>query len=332
HSLPIIFAAPAVWRAWKSQNNHLDRWLCLWLLSAFLLTISNPSRHPADLLWMLLPLWTLAARRIALDLSWQKEDGYPAWGQAALTVLLLTFLVMTAVRLSSAPYATTALSSFQLFGQLFVINQQTVSLVSILTLGILSTALIGAGWSPADAIRGLVWGSAAFLAVFTLSTAWKPAQSPHNASRELWFPSPGSGNVSSLSTFIGDFSEYSTGLRTGIEIVSTYESDLLHWELRHYPQVRFAASFPDDQSPAALLTDQTTDNPRLAAAYRGKAISILQTPLWAQMSASQWQRWMLFREISFQNESVILWVRSDVFPEDFSLLEDLEAQSEWITP
>jgi hypothetical protein len=330
--LALLFAILAAWRAWGDSDDFLGRGLCLWLLSALLLALSNPGRHPAELIWALIPMWSLAVRYIADHLRWSRQDGFPAWGQAALTALLLVFLMMNAIRLSSNPAFSAVLTAFSLFGRTFVISQQTVSLTSIIALGVVSTILIGAGWSPSAAVRGLVWGTVSILFVYTLSAAWNPLKLPHQTGRELWSPPPAAGNTPYLANFIGDFAEYSTGVRTGIDMVSTYDADLLRWELRLFPKAEFSTSLVEDSSPAVLLTGLNADQPRLSAFYRGQSISLLPIPLWDQLTASGWQRWLFFREVPIQYETVILWVRSDVFPEDYSLLQNLGGSIEWITP
>jgi hypothetical protein len=58
----------------------------------------------------------------------------------------------------------------------------------------------------------------------------------------------------------------------------------------------------------------------LPAAYRGQDFTWRQTPAWEQLQNPDWIRWLVFRkfpreEQTILKETIILWVRDDLFPD-----------------
>jgi len=53
----------------------------------------------------------------------------------------------------------------------------------------------------------------------------------------------------------------------------------------------------------------------LPSAYRGQDFIWRQQPLWDQVTTPGWIRWLVFRQVPRDNETIILWVRNDLFPD-----------------
>lgn len=53
----------------------------------------------------------------------------------------------------------------------------------------------------------------------------------------------------------------------------------------------------------------------LASAYRGQDFTWRQTPLWQEVRAPDWIRWLVFRQLQKESETIILWARDDLFPD-----------------
>jgi hypothetical protein len=68
---------------------------------------------------------------------------------------------------------------------------------------------------------------------------------------------------------------------------------------------------PAVDAPMVLTVDR--NDPDLAARYRGEAFALRRIPLWEQTGLSQWFDWLSFHQVPQQTETVILWVRSDLF-------------------
>ena len=67
-------------------------------------------------------------------------------------------------------------------------------------------------------------------------------------------------------------------------------------------------------APPIVLTPIMKDL-GLPSAYRGQDFIWRQRPLWDQVTTSGWIRWLVFRQVPRDNETIILWVRNDLFPD-----------------
>ena len=157
--LGILFAVAAILRGWWDGDRRAIR-LSLWMLVALLLAAFYPTRQTADLVWMLIPLWILAASELARHLDIIHEDRLETAGVMIFTVLLLAFAWMdlNALSLTAIPsqHGTVRMALF--FGALLLL--------------ILSVVLVGFGWSANIARVGTVWGVIIILSLYTLGAAW----------------------------------------------------------------------------------------------------------------------------------------------------------------
>ncbi|MCH7664141.1 MAG: hypothetical protein IH859_09780 [Chloroflexi bacterium] len=230
------------------------------------------------------------------------------------------------------PVITSLESEFQIFGVPLSFNQQALTTLSILGMGFVSTVLIAAGWSKEAASRGLVWGISAFLAIYMFSASWNTAASQSRSVNELWFPSPSAGNVALMADTVSEFSQFFTGNDTSLEVA--YQIDLagLRWMLRKLPAATFNAFLAADETPAAIITSETSQDPRLAALYRGQSFTWSIYPNWGGDLPPNLQRWWIFRDAPTISDNLILWLRSDIFPEDLSSANEVFPSFNQTTP
>lgn len=321
--LALLFGLMAVLRNGLRLQSSMERGLILWLLAALLLTFAYPARQVGDLIWVLAPLWALAALEIGKYLHWASSDGSPTLGQAGLTILLLTFLAMYTARVALSPGVSSLQNDFQILGFPLGINQQLITTLSILGMGAISTFLIGTGWSKKAAASGLVWGISAFLGVYMFSASWNSVDGQESFANELWFPGPAAGKVTLMADTLADFSEYYIGNSTGLEVV--YQPDLasLHWMLRNLPSARYSDHLAFEEPPEAIITYDSSNDPRLSAFYRGQSFSWSRSPNWGGVLPNNLPRWWLFRDAPTISNNLILWLRSDIFPSEDSATNNL---------
>jgi len=81
--------------------------------------------------------------------------------------------------------------------------------------------------------------------------------------------------------------------------------------LREHP-VKLA-KFPDTTSAPGFVVTSPGMNLELVNAYRGQDFTWRQTPTWDSTAISAWVRWLTLRDIPQSGESLILWVRDDLF-------------------
>jgi hypothetical protein len=94
-------------------------------------------------------------------------------------------------------------------------------------------------------------------------------------------------------------------------IIAGVNSPALEWTLRDHPIV-IAESLDISSSPDFVITP-LQDDPTLSASYRGQDFNWRQTPNWNVTLPQDWVRWIALREMSQSGETIILWVREDLF-------------------
>ncbi|MDI6768494.1 MAG: hypothetical protein QMD04_02315 [Anaerolineales bacterium] len=297
--MALIFGLLALVRGLLNKD-RLVIGLGLWTLVALLMALVYPGRQVADLAWVLLPLWALAA----LELSrYTKVEGIGAWELAGVTVLTASILVFAWMNLTGVAGESFASPAAQ--------TRLLLLLGALLLLG-LSLTLVGIGWSLDTARQGAVWGSALFLAAFTLGAATGAAGLRRPLTAELWSPAPQTAQADLLQKTLDNLSEWNKGHIESLPVmVVGVDSPALRWLLRDWEVKETDALSPAD-SPALVIAPQSVEL-NLSAAYRGQDFVWRQTPAWDDARPEDWLRWFVYRQMPQQTESIVLWGRNDLF-------------------
>jgi hypothetical protein len=113
---------------------------------------------------------------------------------------------------------------------------------------------------------------------------------------------------------VDDISEFSVGHAQSQPVtVMGIDSAALYWILRDR-QVETVSALDPQVAPPIVITP-FMDTLGLPAAYRGQDFTWRQTPQWDLLIAPDWIRWLVFRQLPRQNETIILWARDDLFPD-----------------
>jgi len=306
--LALIFAIICILRWLVRQNDGSENiqnmiWvLAFWLFASLIFTLFYPARQVADLVWVLVPLWGLAA----IELSHFLPAGKPnivSLLQAILVFILAALFWNTLISTSQlAPAEGTSPVTIRL-----------ILLLGIVLLGSLTTVLIGLGWNWETSRNGLVWGITLTCLVYSISIMWGAALLRPNQPGELWGAPPGTGQVDLLVSTIEEMSNRQTGLPQFIKIQSTVDNPALRWALRTFPETHFVSNLPGEDMPAVLITNQDQTSPALTASYRGQDFTWRVWPGWTSALPDNFIDWLTFREAPVINEQIILWVRSDLF-------------------
>ncbi len=306
-----IFALVGAIRSWF-RGDTVSQGLAIWCLVSLVLVLIYPARQVGDLLWVLLPLWSLAARELSRYLVWDPDGGWISLAQAffVLVLMALVWLNITGVGLLALDVQNTAL-------RLGVI-------VGVFGLGIVATILVAYGWTREIAIRGFVWGICAAMGLYSLSAMWGLSQIHTGQRVELWYPYPLTVENELLLTSIADSSEWYTGDTDSLDIFAPNSIPSLSWALRDFTQVEFISeyqAFPGGEQPGIVITVQDQEAPALAAAYRGQDFVWRMNPAWTSKLPPDFITWVVFRQAPMQLDKVVLWARVDLFPEGFILSE-----------
>ncbi|MEZ0395443.1 MAG: hypothetical protein ABWK53_03290 [Anaerolineales bacterium] len=295
--LALIFGLAGLVRAILVRDEEMLR-LGLWMLTALLLALVYPARQVADLMWMLVPLWALAAAELNRHFDFAAHS---RWGLAG--TMTLTFALLT----STWFYLTNAVN-VNLPGQFG--QARLLILLGLLLVLALTLVLVAYGWSLALARLGLVWGGGMFLFLLTIAALTDAAGLRQPRTAELWTPAPRIAQADLLLETIEELSAWNARDPRGLPVtVAGIESPALRWLLRAHP-LEWTLAPPVNQAPPLLITAEV--QPNLVAAYRGQDFIWRQSPGWLNALPGDWLRWYLFRQIAMQSETIILWARSDL--------------------
>ncbi len=131
---------------------------------------------------------------------------------------------------------------------------------------------------------------------------------------ELWTSDQAPAQPDLLLASVDDVSEFSLGHdRSQPVTVMGVDSPALEWALRDRT-VEFVSTLDPQVAPPIVITPLMSDL-GLPAAYRGQDFTWRQRPLWEQIQNTDWIRWLVFRQLPRENETIVLWVRDDLFPD-----------------
>ena len=319
--LAIIFGISGVVWSWM-ESKPFPRWLSLWALTSLVVVLIYPGRQVYDLVWVLIPLWAIAAMEISRFLSIDRRDQLPALGQAFLIFLLMALAWINLAGLDQNPG-----------DQAFRLRWAVI--LGTLALGVVTTVLVGLGWSASAAKHGLVWGLIAGLGIYGLANTWWVSQLRSNRDNELWYPPPAIRQEVELIATLEGLSEVKTGIPNEIDVTVTNTAPSLRWALRNFPNSQFTNGTISGELPSVIISGSEESAPALAGSYRGQDFAWRVKPGWQGGLPMDWQalpRWLVFRDAPQQVEHLILWARSDLFPGGELLPMDAESPTEEEAP
>ena len=297
--LGLLLVIFAIIRGWQTRSSRIIPLSILFFVT-LLLVVINPSRQISDLAWALIPFWAMAALELIRNMDIFIEERTEVAGVIFLTVFIWTFAWLdfsgfTTVQIGSREYI---MRFWLLIGSLFLL--------------LMSLLLVAAGWSIRVARIGGIWGLALAFGTLGLAGAVGTAGLHGQDFPELWWPSEQPIQAHLLESTVSDVSEWGLGNdhAATVTIVGVH-SPALEWGLREH-QVYVVESLDISSTPEIVITP-LQDNPALASAYRGQDFSWRQTPLWNVTTPTDWVRWVVLRQMPKSGETIILWVRDDLF-------------------
>jgi hypothetical protein len=299
HPLLVLLALTAIFRGWLNGSPRIIP-ISIWLLVSLLLAVFLPSRQIADLSWTLLPLAALAALELARNFNIFPEERREVAGVVLLVAFIWTFAWLAFSGLIWIPPDSPAYINRFLF------------FLGALVLLILSLLLVGLGWSTRTARLGGVWGMVLVLGLLGLGGAFGSAGMRGIASPELWWLSSIPTEANLLRATVQDVSRIGFGEKNAASVViAGVDSPALEWVLREHNVTRVET--PGGISAPDIVITPWEIDPFLAAAYRGQEFPWRQNPLWNASPQNIWFRWVVLRDMPQSGETLILWVRDDLF-------------------
>lgn len=307
-SLGIFLAALATFRALRINGKRAKR-LTIWLGVALLLAAFY--RQPVELAWAIVPLLTLSAFELARLFEIQREE-YKEVGIVAVALsILLVYTWFSVSGIALNPYSQFPVN-LPFFGE--VQNARILALLGSLAIVIACVALAALGWSARIARIGATFAFTVFLGVYAMAAAWGASGLRNPNGVELWSADPRAIQADLLLASVNDLSEFSLGHpQSQPVIISGVASPALEWVLRNH-SAQTAAVLGAQAEPPIVITPPM-GSLGLASAYRGQDFLWRGQPQWANLKAQDWLKWLIFRELPMEHETIILWARDNLFPD-----------------
>ena len=314
--LALLFGLIGVVRGfWSGNRNSMQ--LSFWFATALTLALLYPSRQVGDLVWVLVPLWTLTAMHLSSYVTVFPEERREIGGVALLATFMLVFAWMnyTSIALDPAGITNQMPTAFMIGGrQIDFIPSRYLLMISIFLLLGVSLLLVGLGWSVRTTIYGGIWGLVLSLGLYSLGTTWGATGLRTPAGWELWTVGSAPQQARLLKDTVANISEWSTGDKTMQEVkVLGVNSPALEWLLREQ-NAEFVSTLDVNATPPILISHETS-NPDLPAEYRGQDFHWRSQPAWNVLNLYNWITWSVFHTLPLEHETVVVWVRSDIFPD-----------------
>ncbi|GAB4503055.1 MAG: hypothetical protein Fur0043_00470 [Anaerolineales bacterium] len=315
--LAVLFGLAALWRGvWQGRRRFVR--LGLWLCMALLLALMYPARQVSDLAWVLIPLWALAALESSNHVHWPQE-GREALGIGLLLALFLIFAWLNYANIALDPTNPAHLTPTQIQygGNILLGNLPPVRyllLASLFLLLVIGMLLVSLGWSPRTARLATLWGLTMTLGLYALGMAWSATGLRTPQGWELWQDGPRPVQANLLRETVEQLSAWNGGDEQGQEVTLVgIDSPALNWLLRNHA-LHHASGLDPLQTPPLVVTSNQEDL-SLTSAYRGQDFLWQQEPDWPNANLYKWIHWSVFHELPYTTETIILWVRADLFPD-----------------
>jgi hypothetical protein len=317
--LGIFLAILSFIRGYRTKSRRILR-LSLCMGVALLLAIFY--RQTAELVWVILPLLTLAALELSRAVNIFAEERVEVGVVVLALMILLVYMWFDLSKIALDPASNLAPTTLPLFGgSIQLAAAPYMVLLGAFLIVILCIAFVAFGWSARTAWLGTTWAFVIFLGLYSLGVAWGASGLRAQNGLELWTPDQAPAQPDLLLASVDDASEFSLGHdRSQPVTVMGVDSPALEWALRDRT-VEFVSTLDPQVAPPIVITPPMSDL-GLPAAYRGQDFTWRQRPLWEQIQNTDWIRWLVFRQLLRENETIVLWVRDDLFPDAREVLQE----------
>ena len=315
--LGIFLAIFALIRGFRLKSARVAR-LGLWLGVSLLLAVFY--RQTSELAWVIVPLLILAAQELSRALDIYREERVEIGVVAGAILILLIYIWFNVASIGLNPYeqfiSTTAPTSITIFGRAveLSVNPRYLVLIGASLILLVCISLVAFGWSPRTARLGTTWSFSLFLGVYALAAAWGASGQRIPNGVELWKPDQPPLHADLLISSVNDISLFSRGhVQAQPVTVMGVHSPALEWALRNH-DVEIVSVLDPLNAPPIVITPLMNEL-GLPSAYRGQDFTWRQPPVWDNIQRPDWIRWLVYRQLPRQTETIILWARDDLFPD-----------------
>jgi len=298
-TLPLILGLVAIGLL-ILRHEPLDLILVSLIIFSFLLLIIYPGRQFSYLSWVVLPLWVLIARKLSQHLLFKDLEIIPYVGMVVIILVAFVFAGLNFKALFNGMAVDTVTMQLRIAG-----------IIGSLFLIPLLSAVVIWGWTWETAWRALLTGIILALLILNTSSVSRIYSPKPEMEQKLLFQKEFLDR-DLLEDTISDFVLWNKTTRKAKIVVYNLQSSALDWSLKDQ-QTSKSLSLPAATEPEMLISS-SVEQLALEEAYTGQAFVLTQTPLWEDLTLVDWLRWYVTHRAPTIDESIILWVRSDLFP------------------
>ena len=284
------------------QRDGLTIFLGLWLACALVLALAYPSRQVQDLIWAVIPLLVLSAREISIHLAGINDGVMETAGMAVFTAAILVFAFINYSALAQVS-ADQSVMQLRLGMALGAVGLLVVSII-----------MVAMGWSIAAAVQGSFLGFLAVFSVYTFATSMAAGRLRAYPTTELWSSDADIATVKPLIQQLNEISRWKKGLNDSLDVtIAGVDSPALLWALRDWQVQQTADEKFAGDTPEVVIAPAQSANSDLQSGYRGQDFSWRAYPSWDFGVPLEWLEWSYLHGFASEQETLILWVRSDLF-------------------
>ena len=264
----------------------------------------------------IIPLLTLAARELSHSFDIYPEERVEISVVAGGIMILLMYIGFTVSNIGLNPYSELGSTTMPISGRLLdlPIGPRYVILIGAMLILVVCINLVAFGWSLRTARLGTVWSFSLFLGIYTLAATWGTSGQRTPNGIELWLPDQPPVQADLLMKSVNDISLFSRGqIESQPVTVMGIDSPALEWALRNH-DVTIVNVLDPLNAPPIIITPLMNEL-GLPSAYRGQDFTWRQPPVWDAVQAPDWIKWLVYRQLPGETETIILWARDDLFPD-----------------
>jgi len=305
-----IFALIRGFRLKSGRVIHLSVWLGVSLLVAVFY------RQTSELVWVILPMLILSAEELSRSVDIYPEERVEISVVAGAIMILLIYIWFNVASIGLNPYEQISSTAMQFFGRMVELptGPRYVILIGATLILVVCINLVAFGWSPRTARLGTTWSFSLFLSVYTIATAWGASGLRTLGGIELWSQTQPPVHEELLMQSVNDISLFSVGhIESQPVVLMGLNSPSLEWALRNYNVETISVLDPLNAPP--IIISSLRNELESPSAYRGQDFTWRQPPSWNNVQAADWVRWLVYRQLPRETETIILWARDDLFPD-----------------
>lgn len=299
--LGIFMGISGMLSGFKEKNRWIIFLFFLWLV-CLIITLINPTRRVVDLALSMIPLWLIAAKQITGMIKFPKEYPWITMLFLGFSLLLLLFIWL---KVENLLLLTSGTADQQL---------SVVAILGSLVVLIITSLMVGWGWSWQISKFGLTSALLITLAIFTHGMIQRTISLDNDKDMNFLHSNPTFLEADLLLSTIEDISNQNHGIKHEIDIsIVNYEKPSMIWLLRDFNHLAFQLVLPPNDSPSLVITN-AQEVLQAPSEYRGQDFSWGVSTPWSLLSPNEWAHWLAFGDVIEQQDSIILWARNDLFP------------------